>query len=644
MKSFVEIISENTIETDPSILITIEGNKYLIGCGENIQRSLIENKISIGSKSLRCIIIPSQRWDSIGGLFGFLMRHADSGAKEIVISGYLGLKKIISFSSFIVYREDFKIETIETESEFLFKDDFISISGIENNCKKGKSLCVFCHIRKPQRKVNKEKIRSFEINGLLIRKLLKGETVCNKKGETISPDDILETQKKGGIVSYIDLRSKESLLSLLEQRNIEELKKYQIGGKYEITVAYHFISKCVYEDERYKKLIENFGPNCQNLFFSFEKKEEIVYKSHFNLQLLFSEQDKKLFNVPFHKETVLPYVSIGKMIKINNLVILEPTFSIKEIEEKNIFNRENKEVVFPIESTISFLGTGASIPSKYRNVTGIHLDIKNHGGIIFDCGEGSFGQISRLFGTNGLFFEKLKAIFISHEHLDHYLGLVSILIKKSVCINKNIIVFTHGTIIEWIKKLFSFLNISIDYVSFEDIIGFRNKTISLCTEIKVSFVEVDHHTKMNSFGFALTSEKEKWCVGYSGDTRPCKNFIEMFFSIKDKKIILIHDTTFEETEQKRALITKHSTIKEAFYVFKEIKASFCIFTHFSQRNMFLDFPIEIEQTLDFGKNFVLAFDFMSLEIEKILKQEDCFFKKIKVLKKIFEERNKIFIN
>jgi hypothetical protein len=35
---------------------------------------------------------------------------------------------------------------------------------------------------------------------------------------------------------------------------------------------------------------------------------------------------------------------------------------------------------------VTFLGTGAAVPSKYRNVTGIHLNLFDNGGLLMDCG------------------------------------------------------------------------------------------------------------------------------------------------------------------------------------------------------------------------------------------------------------------
>lgn len=48
------------------------------------------------------------------------------------------------------------------------------------------------------------------------------------------------------------------------------------------------------------------------------------------------------------------------------------------------------------------LGTGAAIPSKYRNVTGMILQFSESQSVFLDAGEGSFGQLTRIFPPNEL--------------------------------------------------------------------------------------------------------------------------------------------------------------------------------------------------------------------------------------------------
>lgn len=46
---------------------------------------------------------------------------------------------------------------------------------------------------------------------------------------------------------------------------------------------------------------------------------------------------------------------------------------------------------------ITFLGTGSSQPSKYRNVSSIYINLFAQGGMLLDCGEGTLGQLKRRF-------------------------------------------------------------------------------------------------------------------------------------------------------------------------------------------------------------------------------------------------------
>ena len=88
--------------------------------------------------------------------------------------------------------------------------------------------------------------------------------------------------------------------------------------------------------------------------------------------------------------------------------------SAAELIEK--LGRSSLEVVF--------LGTGAAIPSKYRNVTGIYLDFFDKGGMLVDCGEGTYGQLKRKYGAQAdEVIRRLRLVWISHIHADHHAGL-----------------------------------------------------------------------------------------------------------------------------------------------------------------------------------------------------------------------------
>jgi len=78
---------------------------------------------------------------------------------------------------------------------------------------------------------------------------------------------------------------------------------------------------------------------------------------------------------------------------------------------------------------ITFLGTGAGLPSKQRNVSSVALHLlKDEGAIwLFDCGEATQHQI--LHTT--LKPRKIEKIFITYLHGDHIYGLPGLLSSRS---------------------------------------------------------------------------------------------------------------------------------------------------------------------------------------------------------------------
>lgn len=72
--------------------------------------------------------------------------------------------------------------------------------------------------------------------------------------------------------------------------------------------------------------------------------------------------------------------------------------------------------------TLTTLGTGAALPARGRYPTAQVLDV--HGSLhLIDCGEGTQERI-RVEGIN---FQRIGHIHISHMHGDHYLGLMGLI-------------------------------------------------------------------------------------------------------------------------------------------------------------------------------------------------------------------------
>lgn len=78
---------------------------------------------------------------------------------------------------------------------------------------------------------------------------------------------------------------------------------------------------------------------------------------------------------------------------------------------------------------VFFLGTGAGVPAKQRNVTAIALKLLEERGAVwlFDCGEATQHQILH----TSIKPRRIEKIFITHLHGDHLYGLPGLLSSRS---------------------------------------------------------------------------------------------------------------------------------------------------------------------------------------------------------------------
>lgn len=251
---------------------------------------------------------------------------------------------------------------------------------------------------------------------------------------------------------------------------------------------------------------------------------------------------------------------------------------------------------------VRFFGTGAAIPGKHRNVSSTMLDMFERGGVMFDCGEGTWGQMVRHFGMGRAqrALCMMKVIFISHMHADHHLGLLTILHERTKAIQAHqnlgqgpqLVVIGPIILQSWLetfqqaakvplqnsmppkRRSYAFRDAksltdpqSHDASVFEDSFGLR-----------IGCVPVDHCPL--SYGVVIEDVLRRWKVVYSGDTRPCE---ELARAGKDATLA-IHEATFEDELASEAEEKMHSTTSQALEVCSsKMKAWRTILTHFSQR-------------------------------------------------------------
>ncbi|KIW88236.1 uncharacterized protein Z519_11347 [Cladophialophora bantiana CBS 173.52] len=251
------------------------------------------------------------------------------------------------------------------------------------------------------------------------------------------------------------------------------------------------------------------------------------------------------------------------------------------------------------EPEIVTLGTGSAAPSKYRNVSSLLLRMpKGMGNYLFDCGEGTLGQLKRLYHAEQLddILCNLRGIWISHLHADHHLGTVSVLKHVFQTVRRLAGPGHHGR--RPPPYLFSEINM-IDYLDdYESVMGIP--TDLLCTPIACDphkgLFHRRRHFEIQSDLYIreLRTVKVSHCHGaqavsvtfkngfkfsYSGDCRPSEAFCE----IGANSDVLVHEATFDDGMEGDAMAKKHSTTGEAVGVALGMGAKNLILTHFSQR-------------------------------------------------------------
>ncbi|XP_067043243.1 zinc phosphodiesterase ELAC protein 2-like isoform X1 [Acropora muricata] len=293
----------------------------------------------------------------------------------------------------------------------------------------------------------------------------------------------------------------------------------------------------------------------------------------------------------------LPFEEAGVTLTCEERNGASPEFMVNKAQESQL-NLNNYEVVF--------LGTGAALPSKYRNVSSTLIHMSDTASMLFDCGEGTYGQLYRHYGEyfSNRVLLRLKAVFISHIHADHHLGLIRILQKREILLpDERLLIIGPENIGKWLHEYDTMCeDISYRFVDSSDLVVHRDgdywNVYGHLQAQEILTVPVDHCTE--AYGLVL-KHQHGWKIVYSGDTRPCPELIE---AGKDADL-LIHEATLEDELKSEALSKMHSTTTEAIESGVRMEAKFIMLNHFSQR--YPKIPMFSER---FTKYTGIAFDHM----------------------------------
>ncbi|CAH0751050.1 unnamed protein product, partial [Diatraea saccharalis] len=273
---------------------------------------------------------------------------------------------------------------------------------------------------------------------------------------------------------------------------------------------------------------------------------------------------------------------------------------------------------------VVFLGTGSCIPSKTRNTSAIVLHVDDNRSILMDCGEGTFGQLVRFYGPKRVsaFLRTLKAVYISHLHADHHIGLISVIQARRQAfaeVNPDntpepLYLLAPGQIFTWLsmydqqfEKIRGDFTLVPNQTLLQDALNTNKEmTSAVLANIGVHQIRtclVSHCP--NAFGVAIDVDT-KYKFTYSGDTIPCEELVE----IGRDSTLLIHEATMEDELADEARTKMHSTTSQAIDIGKRMNARYTVLTHFSQR--YARLPRLSPHILNDNHSVGIAFDNMQI--------------------------------
>lgn len=290
---------------------------------------------------------------------------------------------------------------------------------------------------------------------------------------------------------------------------------------------------------------------------------------------------------------------------------------------------------------ITFLGTSGSAPTVDRSMPAIALKYEKEL-LLWDAGECTQRQMMKYKVGYG----SINAIFISHHHLDHYLGVFGLLETLNLMakprhkihihafeelgkrleerygfvgvhtLKRGVVYKGDGFVIEAFpvkhcKGAYGFVFKENDRVKFNEKkahkLGLKGR---MFTEIqKKGYIKIGKRKiKLEDVSWVKKGLK----VVYSGDTLPGESLIK---AAKDADV-LICEGTLDPSMKKEAEERRHCTMEDAAYIAKKAKVRQLVITHISPRYSDKEELKKFEKPVKkIFKNTVFAYDGMKIELK-----------------------------
>ena len=653
MRYYLQILGMGSSLTTPSAFVFFDSSRYLFNCGDCIQRVANEHKVRLSK--LSDLFITSLSPDTIGSLPGMMLSIMDlDSSTRRRIHGPPGLSAfldaactftwnsqfdIIEYTYTDLVRHPYTLTTSHTFQDENMKMTVIPMVSTHQAMPLGDnsrffpvardSGCVYIMecVGSPPRFIKEKAMKLGIPPGPMYGKLLKGETVVFK-GVTVTPEQVTEPADPQNVVVFMDFKDPRQC------REITEKLRAYLDERYDLVMFVHFTKKDVVMSQEYLEMLLAF-PKTQNLVFDlqlanthpiFRKSEELLVQLNKIIPsvfpLPFNPQPEQNLSLLELSQNVIPNLWVPNYL--TKFVIcplsgrgVDRSEEINALNHQQIRDRTSEEM--PLLKSLSctysslvdlsvagsdpqllFLGTASMKPGSHRNVSGIHFS-EWGGGLLLDCGEGSYSQLMRAYGEAlPAVLIDLKAVLISHLHADHHLGIIKVLAERAKLTNEPTIVVApelYRIYLGTCEQTMGPLNFVFQSLHQIQIPG-----------IEVKAVAVDH--KIEAYGFVI-SHLSGWKLVYSGDTRPSPPLIQEGY----RATVLIHEATLDDCLIEHAIMKFHSTLGEALQVAAAMEVWKIVLTHFSQRYSKIPESTKVDA--------VYAFDLMKFKFSDCTELVSC---------------------
>ena len=282
---------------------------------------------------------------------------------------------------------------------------------------------------------------------------------------------------------------------------------------------------------------------------------------------------------------------------------------------------------------LTFLGTAGSWPTKERSASAIALDLESEL-VLLDCGEGTQRQMFQSSAS----FMRVRRIFLTHFHGDHFLGLPGLI--QSMCLNHRetpLDIYGPPDSQEMVGRALGLGHYTLRFpvevhpltpgTSLE-LDGYTVRTAHAEHPVPALAYRIEERPKRGRFDgprarelgihgpdFARLEAGEPVRVGprvihpedvmgparpgrsvvYSGDSAPTDSLTRL----ADRATILIHESTAAADLEKEANAWGHSSARQAAECARVANAGALFLTHFSARYKELE-PLEAEAKVVFA--------------------------------------------